>query len=86
MDSPGIMEVAMLLGLQVGPRGYASPSVMVECPFCGKGAPRYLMSLSKEKNAYRCNRCGEHGGYLDLYGRVALGEGFRKGRGGNGRY
>ena len=38
-----------------------------DCPFCGG---RGKLNLNLTKNVFRCNRCGENGGMLVLYGRV----------------
>ena len=63
----GILEVANLLGLKRREKIYGR-SVDVCCPLCGD--EKYHLNLNLQKNAYRCNRCGESGGMLQLYGAV----------------
>lgn len=58
-------DVAGLVGLQIKRRG--SISWEAYCPFVRM--KRENESESK-KNVFRCNRCGESGGMLDLYGKL----------------
>lgn len=39
-----------------------------DCPFCGDCKGK--MNLNLKKKVFRCNRCGESGGMLHLYGRM----------------
>ena len=50
--------------LPVGPANN-NRSINVPCPACND-QKRHL-NINLEKNVYRCNRCGEYGGVLDLY-------------------
>ena len=60
-----IRDVAYLLNLHV--RHEAATSWDTDCPFCsGRGK----LNLNLKKNVFRCNRCGENGGMLALYGKV----------------
>lgn len=57
-----IYDVADQIGLQM--KRQHPKSADYNCPFCdGKGK----LNLNIECNAYRCNRCGEYGGMLDLF-------------------
>ena len=57
-----IFQVADLLGLEA--RRYHAKSADYDCPFCdGKGK----LNLNVELNAYRCNKCGNQGGMIDLF-------------------
>lgn len=61
-----IMDVAGLLHIRVrrpSGRGYYA-----DCPFCGD--KRGKLHLNTEFDGWKCNYCGEHGGLLDLYGRL----------------
>lgn len=62
----GIADVAELLNLRMR-RPHATGGYY-DCPFCGD--KRGKMSISIEKDAWRCNYCGEHGGMLSLYARL----------------
>lgn len=62
----GIMDVAEILQLRMR-RPHATGGYY-DCPFCGD--KRGKMSISTEKDAWRCNYCGEHGGMLALYARI----------------
>ena len=60
-----IRDIAYLLNLYV--RHKAAASWDTDCPLCGgKGK----LNLNLQKNVFRCNRCGENGGMLALYGKV----------------
>lgn len=61
----GILEVASLLGIRRKDKIYGR-SVDACCPLCGD--TRFHLNLNLQKNAYRCNKCGESGGMLQLYG------------------
>ena len=62
----GILDVAELLHLRQR-RPHATGGYY-DCPICGD--KRGKMSISAEKDAWRCNYCGEHGGMLSLYARI----------------
>lgn len=62
----GIMDVAELLNMRMR-RPHATGGYY-DCPFCGD--KRGKMSISAEKDSWRCNYCGEHGGMLSLYART----------------
>ena len=62
----GIMDVAELLHLNI--RRRSADSVYTDCPFCGDR--RGKMNVNFVKNVWRGNYCREHGGMLDLYGRL----------------
>lgn len=66
-DMPfGIRDVAELVGIRIrrpSGRGYYA-----DCPFCGD--KRGKMHLNTEFDGWKCNYCGEHGGMLNLYGRL----------------
>lgn len=60
-----IEEVVDLLRLTVRRRN--AISLDANCPFCGgKGK----LNVNFPKNVFKCNRCGESGGMLALYGKV----------------
>ena len=61
-----ILDVAELIHLKMR-RPHATGGYY-DCPFCGD--KRGKMSINIEKNAWRCNYCGEHGGMLALYARI----------------
>lgn len=60
-----ITDVVFLLNLNVRRRGTVSWDC--DCPFCGG---RGKLNVNREKNVYRCNRCGESGGVIGLYASV----------------
>jgi hypothetical protein len=62
----GIQDVAELLHLRMR-RPHATGGYY-DCPICGD--KRGKMSISTEKDSWRCNYCGEHGGMLSLYARI----------------
>ena len=62
----GIQDVAELLHLRMR-RPHATGG-FYDCPICGD--KRGKMSISTEKDSWRCNYCGEHGGMLALYARI----------------
>lgn len=62
----GITDVARILNLHIR-RKYTS-SWDTDCPFCGNSKGK--MNINIQKNVFRCNRCGESGGMLDLYGKL----------------
>lgn len=59
-------DLASLLNLEIKRQSAAKWDV--NCPFCQERKGR--MNLNMTKNVFRCNRCGEAGGMLDLYGRL----------------
>ena len=61
-----IMDVAYLLNLHV--RHKKAASLDVDCPFCGEKKGK--LNLNTKKNVFKCNRCGESGGMLSLYGKI----------------
>ena len=63
MDFPfDIYDVADQLGLEL--KRQHPKSLDYNCPFCdGKGK----LNLNVEHNVFRCNRCGEYGGMIDLF-------------------
>lgn len=61
-----IREVAGLLGLHI--RHKNAISYDVDCPFCGEKKGK--LNLNLKKNVFKCNRCGESGGMLALYGKL----------------
>ena len=61
-----IRDIAELLNLHV--RHKNTQSLDVDCPFCGDRKGK--LNLNLKKNVFKCNRCGESGGMLDLYGKV----------------
>ena len=61
-----IVDVAYLLNLHVRHKNTAS--LDVDCPFCGEKKGK--LNLNTKKNVFKCNRCGESGGMLSLYGRI----------------
>lgn len=61
-----IKDVAYLLNLHI--RHKNAVSLDVNCPFCGETKGK--MNLNLKKNVFKCNRCGETGGMLALYGNV----------------
>lgn len=66
-DFPFTMtDIAYLLNLHI--RHKNSVSYDVDCPFCGEHKGKCNLNLAKK--VFKCNRCGESGGMLSLYGRV----------------
>jgi hypothetical protein len=61
-----IREVAYLLNLHI--RHKNAVSLDADCPFCGES--RGKLNLNLKKNVFKCNRCGESGGMLALYGKI----------------
>lgn len=61
-----IMEVADLLNLHARRRN--AVGIDVDCPFCHDRKGK--MNINRKKNVFKCNRCGESGGMLALYGKV----------------
>lgn len=61
-----IRDVVRILNLRI--RRKNSRSYDVDCPFCGYKTGK--MNINIEKNVFRCNYCDEHGGMLDLYGKL----------------
>jgi len=63
-----ILEVAKYIGLHIRPGMSGKVEVEARCPFCDDSS--YHMSLNTVKNVFRCNRCKETGGMLQLYGKI----------------
>lgn len=61
-----IRDVAGLLDLHI--RHKNTVSLDADCPFCGDKKGK--LNLNLKKNVFKCNRCGESGGMLALYGKV----------------
>lgn len=61
-----IKDVAFLLNLRI--RHKNAVCLDVNCPFCGETKGK--LNLNLKKNVFKCNRCGESGGMLALYGKV----------------
>ena len=61
-----IKDIAYLLDLRI--RHKNAVCLDVNCPFCGETKGK--MNLNLKKNVFKCNRCGETGGMLALYGKV----------------
>ena len=61
-----IRDIAGLLNLHVRHKNAASWDV--DCPFCGDRKGK--LNLNLMKNVFKCNRCGESGGMLALYGKI----------------
>lgn len=61
-----IKDVASLLNLHI--RHKNAVSLDVDCPFCGETKGK--LNLNLKKNVFKCNRCGESGGMLSLYGKI----------------
>ena len=63
MDFPfDIYDVADQLGLELKKQHPKSSDY--NCPFCDG---RAKLNLNVEHNVFRCNRCGEYGGMIDLF-------------------
>lgn len=63
-DFPYTMrDVASLLPLKI--RHKKPSSVDVDCPFCHETNGK--MNINFDKNVFRCNRCQQHGGMVELY-------------------
>ena len=61
-----IKDVAYLLNLHI--RHKNTVSLDANCPFCGDRKGK--LNLNLKKNVFKCNRCGESGGMLALYGKI----------------
>lgn len=61
-----IGDVASVMNLRVRHRN--TVSLDVDCPLCDDHKGK--MNLNLKKNVFRCNRCGESGGMLNLYAKV----------------
>ena len=63
-----LRNVAELCGLGNGIEKYPNRvSIDINCPFCGG---KKKMNLNLKKDVFGCNRCGEKGGMLALYGKI----------------
>lgn len=67
-----IRDVASVMNLRVRHRN--TVSLDVDCPLCDDHKGK--MNLNLQKNVFRCNRCGESGGMLNLYAK-ALWRGYK---------
>ena len=65
-----IIQVATLMRMDMEKKRNRTTdySIYGKCPFCND--PKHHCNLDLIKNAWRCNRCGESGGMIDLYGRA----------------
>jgi len=61
-----IKDIASLINLHI--RYENTKVIYVNCPLCGESKGK--LNLNLKKNVFRCNRCGEYGGMLALYGKV----------------
>lgn len=61
-----IREVTYLLNLRI--RHKNAVSLDADCPFCGEQKGK--LNINLKKNVFKCNRCGESGGMLALYGKI----------------
>lgn len=61
-----IEDVIALMGLKTSRK--KKSSIDACCPFCDD--TRYHLNINLDSNVWRCNRCGEYGGMIDLYGRM----------------
>ena len=61
-----IRDVASVMNLRVRHRN--TVSLDVDCPLCDDHKGK--MNLNLQKNVFRCNRCGESGGMLNLYAKA----------------
>ncbi len=61
-----VLTISYLLNLHVRHKNAAS--LDVDCPFCGEKKGK--LNLNTKKNVFKCNRCGESGGMLSLYGKI----------------
>ncbi len=61
-----IRDVSCLLNLRIRHRN--AVSLDADCPFCGESKGK--LNLNLKKNVFKCNRCGESGGMLSLYGKI----------------
>lgn len=65
MHSITMMDVIYLLGLPYPPAGRTH--YYVPCPYCDADGKDKHLNINMEKNVFRCPKCGEYGGYFDLY-------------------
>lgn len=61
-----IRDVASVMNLRIRHRN--TVSLDVDCPLCDDHKGK--MNLNLQKNVFRCNRCGESGGMLNLYAKA----------------
>lgn len=60
-----ISDIVFLLNLKIRRKNQTSWDC--DCPFCGKEGK---LNINLEKNVFRCNKCGEGGGQIQLYSKV----------------
>ena len=63
-----ILDAARLIGLKFRSGSMGRVEVEAQCPFCYDHD--FHLSLNRAKNVFRCNRCKESGGVLQLYAKV----------------
>lgn len=63
-----ILEVARHIGLNLRSTMLGKVEVEAKCPFCDDSS--FHLSLNTIKNVFRCNRCKETGGMLQLYAKI----------------
>lgn len=63
-----ILEVAKYIGLNIRLDMNGKVEVEARCPFCDDSS--FHLSLNRVKNVFRCNRCKETGGMLQLYAKI----------------
>jgi hypothetical protein len=61
-----IKDIACLLNLHI--RHRKAMSWDADCPLCGETKGKLNLNLAKD--VFKCNRCGESGGMLALYGKI----------------
>ena len=61
-----IGDVVSVMNLRIRHRN--TVSLDVDCPLCDDHKGK--MNLNLKKNVFRCNRCGESGGMLNLYAKA----------------
>ena len=67
-----IERVATALNLKRERAGKAS-DFNVQCPFCSNGKKEYKLNIDTIKDVWKCPKCGNKGGTLQLYAFVAHG-------------
>lgn len=61
---PSIIHVAKQFGLEADEKTFDNKEVRFKCPFCPSPSDKYHLSLNKDKNLFKCWKCGESGGVL----------------------